>query len=302
MKGFFKGFLVAGCFFIFLAAQAYAGELPDWMNVKPLPIEPELVRPTAPDDFVFVKGGCYEMGDTFGDGGREEKPVHEVCIDDFYIGKYEVTVGEFRDFVKKTGYKTDAENGDGCYYYTAYLSWEKSSSRYWDRIGFSQTDSNPVGCVSWNDANEYVSWKSKATGDRYRLPTEAEWEYAARSGGKKEKWSGTSSESSLGDYAWYEGISGGKTHPVGQKRPNGLGLYDMSGNVLEWVSDRYDERYYYDSSRDNPQGPSSGQLRVLRGGSWYFNPMHARTSNRQLIDPAISYTYFGFRFVKTINK
>ena len=103
----------------------------------------------------------------------------------------------------------------------------------------------------------------------FRLPTEAEWEYAAKSGGKNEKYSGTNSELELGDYAWYSSNSESKTHPVGQKAANGLGLYDMSGNVWQWVQDWYDGSYYKNSPKDNPTGPSSGKEKVLRGGSWY---------------------------------
>jgi len=105
-------------------------------------------------------------------------------------------------------------------------------------------DDCPVETVSWNDAQDFISRLNQRTGKRFRLPTEAEWEYAARSGGKREKWAGTSSESELGDYAWYSKNSGGSTHPVGQKKPNGLGLYDMSGDVWEWCQDWYGKDFY----------------------------------------------------------
>lgn len=137
---------------------------------------------------IFIKGGCYEMGDTFGDGSSEEKPVHTVCVDDFYMGRYEVTVGEFRKFADETGYKTEAEKGDGCFYWTG-KNWEKDKSKSWRNPGFSQTGKHPVVCVSWNDAIEYANWMGKKAGKTYRLPTEAEWEYAARSGGKNNKYS-----------------------------------------------------------------------------------------------------------------
>lgn len=200
---------------------------------------------------VFVKGGCFEMGDTFFDGigGDDEKPVHKVCVDDFYMGKYEVTVGEFRAFVNNTGYRTEAERGDGCFYYTG-EKWEKDANKNWCDPGFSQTESHPVVCISWNDTQAFIKSLNKALGMNFRLPTEAEWEYAERSGGKKEKWAGTSNESELGAYAWYNDNSG--THPVGQKQPNGLGLYDMSGNVWEWIQDWYGDDYYNHSPRDNP--------------------------------------------------
>lgn len=135
----------------------------------------------------------------------------------------------------------------------------------------------------------------------YRLPTEAEWEYAARSGGKNEKYAGTSNESELGDYAWYSINSGSKTHPVGQKKPNGLGIYDMSGNVWEWVNDWYDSDYYKNSPKNNPTGPSSGQYRVLRGGSWFTGARTTEAPDRSRYGPSIRDNGFGFRLVVPVR-
>jgi sulfatase modifying factor 1 len=135
--------------------------------------------------------------------------------------------------------------------------------------------------VSWDEAGAFAEWLSRETGKRYRLPSEAEWEYAARSGGKKEKWAGTSNEGELDDFAWYSKNSKDKTHPVGEKKPNGLGLHDMSGNVYEWMQDCWHERY------DNPPGDGSAwlekdggdcNLRVIRGGSWLNDPGSVRAS------------------------
>ena len=217
------------------------------------------VDPVTGMEFIFVKGGCFDMGDTFGDGRDNEKPVHNVCVADFYIGKYEVTVGQFKIFVNDAGYRTEAEKGDGCYTFTD-TGLKKDSTKSWRSPGLSQDDQHPVVCVSWNDTNAYTKWLSGKTSKSYHLPTEAESEFAARSGGKKEKYAGTSSDSDLVNYAWYTSNSGGKTHPVGQKRPNSLGLYDMSGNVREWVQDWYDENYYKYSPRNNPQGPIDSEL------------------------------------------
>jgi formylglycine-generating enzyme required for sulfatase activity len=196
--------------------------------------------PTTGMEFVFVKGGCYEMGDTFGDGQADEKPVHNVCVSDFYLGKYEVTVGQFRTFVQDTNYRTEAEKGDGCFVWNG-SKWDKDGSKSWRSPGFSQDDNQPAVCVSWNDTQAFNEWLSRKGGKSYRLPTEAEWEYAARSGGKKEKYAGTSNDSGLGEYAWYNANSGSRTHSVGGKTPNGLGLYDMTGNVWEWCQDWYGE-------------------------------------------------------------
>jgi formylglycine-generating enzyme required for sulfatase activity len=217
-------------------------------------------------EFVLVFGGCFEMGDTFGDSESHEKPVHEVCVDDFYLGKYEVTQGQLE--------KVMGNNPSN----------------------FKGRD-NPVEQVSWNDVQEYIDRLNRQSGRKYRLPTEAEWEYAARSGGKRDKFSGTSQESELGQYAWYSSNSAGRfsSEPVGQKKPNGLGLHDMSGNVWEWCADWYDANYYQNSPKDNPKGPGNGQLRVLRGGSWYDNPRSVRAAARNWGAPADRGLSLGFR-------
>ena len=212
---------------------------------------------------VFVKGGCYQMGDTFGDGYANEKPVHEVCVNDFYIGKYEVTQGQWQRIMG-------------------------NNPSYYKNCG----DNCPVEQVSWNDIQQFIQRLNNQSGKQYRLPTEAEWEYAARSGGKSEKYAGGNDVDAV---AWYDGNSGRETHPVGQKQPNGLGLYDMSGNVWEWCSDWYGEKYYGQSFRDNPDGPSSGSYRVLRGGSWYTKPRYVRVASRYWGNPESRLIYYGFR-------
>jgi sulfatase modifying factor 1 len=250
--------------------------------------------PTTGMELVFIKGGCYEMGDTFGDGQADEKPVHNVCVNDFYIGKFEVTVGQFKRFVNETGYRTEAEKGDGCFLWSG-SKWEKDGSKSWRSPGFSQDDNQPAVCVSWKDTQAFSEWLSRKGGKSYRLPTEAEWEYAARSGGKKEKYAGMSNDSGLGDYTWYNANSGNRTRSVGGKTPNGLGLYDMTGNVWEWCQDWYGEKYYGESPRDNPRGPSSGQYRVLRGGFWNSRPEYVRAANRGWYVPAYRNYGSGFR-------
>ncbi len=196
------------------------------------------------------------MGDTFGDGELDEKPVHRVCLDDFKIDKYEVTQSQFKQVMGN------------------------NPSR------FSTCGDCPVEQVTWLEAMEYCE-----KGDK-RLPTEAEWEYAARSGGKSEKYSGGADIDSV---AWYRNNSDGKTHPVGRKHANGLGLYDMSGNVWEWVSDRYDKGYYKRSPESNPKGPSKDERRTLRGGSWYFKPEYVRASDRYGFKPDVRGLFSGFR-------
>ena len=280
-------------------------------------------------EMVFIKGGCFQMGDISGVGEgdekflhhkvSDEKPVHEVCVDDFYIGKYEVTVGEFMEFVKVTGYMAEDKIGEGCSVYAGRewkkdtgIEWKRDRSKNWRNPGFSQGDSHPLSCVSWNDVVVYIEWLNQKTtpsnspltkGDRglYRLPTEAEWEYAARSGGKAEKWAGTNNESELLDYAWYNKNSESKTHPVGQKKTNGLGLHDMTGNVWEWCSDWFDEKYYNNSPKDNPKGADSGIYRVLRGGSWYSAPHRLRTSVRAEREPEKRADGSGFRLAASVK-
>jgi len=216
---------------------------------------------------VFVKGGCFPMGDTFGDGGSDEKPVHEVCVSDFSLGKYEVTQAQWKSVMGSNPSKFKQCGGD-C----------------------------PVENVSWNDVQTFIGKLNTQTGKSYRLPTEAEWEYAARSGGKNEKYAGGKDLDSI---AWYGDNSSKQTHPVGQKQPNGIGLYDMSGNVWEWCQDWYDESYYESSPKDNPQGASNSEDRVLRGSSWDGNAATSRVSNRHRYDPFIGHNIFGFRLVRT---
>src|SRR5664279_1059689 len=247
--------------------------------------------PSLGMEFVYVKGGCYQMGDTFGDGFPSEKPVHEVCVNDFALAKYDVTVGEFRKFTVATGYKTEAEEEGGCGVFNG-SKWVWDASKNWRNPGFNQDDSQPVVCVSWNDAEAFINWLSEVSGMYYRLPTEAEWEYAARSGGKNEKYAGGNDINAV---AWYHYNSGLSTHRVGTKHPNGLGLYDMCGNVLQWVQDWYDENYYRDSIRSNPQGPHSGHERVLRGSAWSDEPAYIRATRRSRKPPSHRGSLLGFR-------
>ncbi|HXX81077.1 MAG TPA: SUMF1/EgtB/PvdO family nonheme iron enzyme [Thermodesulfovibrionales bacterium] len=226
--------------------------------------------PATGMEFVFVRGGCYRMGDTFGDGYQNEKPVHEVCVNDFYVGKFKVTQGQWKA-VQGNSPSNFSNCGDNC----------------------------PVEQVSWDDAQNFVRRINQLTGRTYRLLTEAEWEFAARSGGKNEKYAGTSSDLELGKYAWYSGNSGKQTHPVGQKRPNGLGLYDMSGNVWEWVQDIYSDSAYASHNRNNPLYTGNGDHRVRRGGSWIRDSGSVRAANRDDGPPDYRSSGVGFRLAMT---
>jgi formylglycine-generating enzyme required for sulfatase activity len=217
-------------------------------------------------EMTLVKGGCYKMGDTSGDGAPDEKPVHEVCVKDFYLAKFPVTQMQWTGTMG-TNPSREPHCGMTC----------------------------PVENVSWNEVQEFIAKLSQRTKKAYRLPTEAEWEYAARSGGKDEKWAGTGTEDDLGNYAWYYNNSGFKPHPVGLKKPNGLGLYDMTGNVWQWTSDWYDQGYYAQSPKDAPQGAASGETRSLRGGYWGDLPSFARVARRINLVPSARGGGYGFR-------
>lgn len=253
-------------------------------------------------EFVWVPGGCYQMGcgSDYNKSTRcsgDEQPVHEVCVDGFYMGKYEVTVGQWQRFIRASNYKTDAEKDTGgvkgCYsVYDGKWGWREG--RNWADPGFLQSIVHPVVCVSHNDVTVFLGWLNRQRNKAFRLPTEAEWEYAARSGGKRKRYAGSDSIDSI---AWYLENSGKTTHSVGSKSPNGLGLYDMSGNVWEWCSDFYGANYYQSSPRDNPHGPSSGSVRVLRGGSWCNGPAYVRAACRDGGGVATRNDYLGFRLV-----
>jgi formylglycine-generating enzyme required for sulfatase activity len=223
-------------------------------------------------DMVVIPPGSFEMGDIWGDGYEHEKPVHTVQIcSPFAIGRYPVTFDEYDTFAQATGRQLPDDRG-------------------WGR------GRRPVINVSWVDAVAYADWLTKQTGKCYRLPTEAEWEYAARCGGKDEKWAGTSSKEKLDDYAWYDKNSYGMSHPVGEKKPNGLGLYDMSGNIWEWCQDWYGN--YSEETVTDPVGPDSGSYRVLRGCSWFGLGRFCRAVYRGWDSPVDRNDSIGFRLAR----
>ena len=215
-------------------------------------------------NMVYVSGGTFTMGATSEQGSDaydSEKPVHSVYVSSFYICKYEVT------------------------------------QELWQAImgsnpSYFKGDRKPVEEVSWNDCKSFISKLNSLTGKLYRLPTEAEWEYACRGGNRSQgyKYSGSNNLSSV---AWYTDNSGSTTHEVGQKSPNELGIYDMSGNVWEWCSDLYDE--YNSSPQTNPTGASSGSNRVERGGSWCYNARICRSSRRCSFTPGYRGINLGLR-------
>ena len=226
-------------------------------------------------DMVYVEGGTFRMGGTEEQGEDAwvgEKPVHSVTLSDYYIGKYEVTQGLWKA-VMGTGVEEQMEKAGES-----------------DLYGVG--DDYPMYYVSWDEAQEFVSKLSELTGKKYVLPTEAQWEYAAR-GGVKSRGYKYSGSNTIDDVAWYDGNSETAAHPVGTKLPNELGIYDMSGNVWEWCSDWYSD--YSDVSQTDPTGPSSGSFRVFRGGSWFNSAGRCRVSNRHDGDPGYRTDNLGFR-------
>jgi formylglycine-generating enzyme required for sulfatase activity len=218
-------------------------------------------------EFVLIPSGSFTMGadENFEEASDEETPQHRVTISKpFYLGTHEVTQAQW----------------------TAVMG--NNPSKF-------KGQSNPVEQVSWDDVQAFIRRLNQQEGHkRYRLPTEAEWEYAARAGTTGAYSFGNDADS-LGRYAWYYGNSGKKAHPVGQKQPNPWGLHDMHGNVNEWVQDWYGERYYANSPGTDPKGPSSGSDRVVRGGSWFYRAEVCLSAVRISSTPGYRSDSLGFR-------
>lgn len=242
------------------------------------------------DEMVKVEGGTFTMGATAEQGSdydSDELPTHQVTLSDYYIGKYEVTQQLWEYVMSYSGTCADGSSMSA-YASDVWLGSDPSSS-------YGVGDYYPAYYVSYYDIVDiFLPRLNKITGRTYRLPTEAEWEFAAR-GGKQSKGYKYSGSDNIGDVAWYYENSGSKTHQVGTKEPNELGIYDMSGNVWEWCGDWYGS--YSSSAQTNPTGPSSGSYRVLRGGSWGDNAGGCRVSYRDYSDPSYLDYFYGFRVV-----
>jgi formylglycine-generating enzyme required for sulfatase activity len=241
---------------------------------QPSPVEEQVTarQPSIPTpEMIRISPGSFRMGGS----GKLETPIHTVQLTKpFAIARYETTFDEYDRFARSTG-----------------RLWPKDEG--WGR------ESRQVIKVSWDDAKAYVQWLSQQTGHRYRLPTEAEWEYAARSGGKDETWAGTSDESQLKNYAVYDV---GRTEPVGSKKPNELNLFDMSGNVREWVEDC--EHDYNSAPTDGStwleRNGGNCHLRVHRGGAWSDRPGRLHVSTRDWDSPGLRYSNIGFRLAQDL--
>jgi formylglycine-generating enzyme required for sulfatase activity len=227
---------------------------------------PSVITPFKEPEMVFVQGGTFSMGNA---NFEEEKWVHAVTLNNFYIGKYEITQEQWRSVM----------GADPIH------------------LGFTGCDNCPVERVSWLDSQAFLNKLNSKTGKKYRLPTEAEWEYAAR-GGNKSKNTKYSGSDNIENVAWFGNNSDSHTHPVGTKTGNELGLYDMTGNVWEWCKDWYDKNYYKYSPAKNPQGAFAGSVRVLRGGSWANYPITSRLTFRDINVPTYWNNTVGFRVAR----
>ncbi len=260
----------------------------------------------------------------------DEAPVHKVRITrPFFIGQYEVTVGQFKKFVQASGFEAEAEaDGTGGYGYNSDYdptktargdAFEGRDPKYsWRNPGFAQGDDHPVLNVTYSDAQALARWLSEKEGKRYRLPSEAEWEYVCRAGSRTRYYNGDDPQALLSiantfdaDTAvnwpgWKQYALAGHdrfafTAPVGSFAPNAFAVYDMLGNAWEWVGDWYDEHFYARSPADDPQGPAEGKVRVRRGGSWHTWSLYARCAFRNWNTPQTRYTLLGMRLLREVD-
>jgi len=269
--------------------------------------------PDCPE-MVVIPSGSLAMGSPDSEDGRgdDEGPVHQVNITSFALGRTEITRGQFAEFVKSSGYIT----GDKC--------WTLENGTYeerkgdWREPGYPQDDNHPVACINWNDALAYAEWMSQKTGKQYRLPTEAEWEYAARGNTKTARYWGVNPDEACGyangadktAQATIQGATSWSVHhctdgfaytaAVARFKPNAYGLYDMLGNVWEWTEDSYHDSYN-GAPTDGSAWQGGGAKRVLRGGSWNNSPRNVRAAVRNMDNPEIRFSSFGFRLARTLK-
>ena len=277
---------------------------------------PGTVFRDCPDcpEMVVVPAGNFTMGSSASEkswvvsqGAKlewvsDESPQHPVALRSFALGKYDVTRGEYAAFVRETRYPA----GEGCY-----DNGNPNSSRRagasWQHPGFSQTERDPVTCVSWQDARAYISFlngKLRRAGSTsadgpYRLPSESDWEYAARAGTITRFWWGDDDGDAAG-HAWYKGNSGGQTHPVGLKPANPFGLYDMVGDVWQWTEDCYADSYVNAPTDGSAAEAGDACRRVDRGGSWFYPAWLLRPATRERNPSGYRDAVMGFRLARTL--
>jgi len=281
---------------------------------------------------VYIPAGDFMMGSGLSAsqvasqyGGKadffeDEHPQHKVRLTQgFWMGQYEVTIEQFRKFVRATGYRTLAERGIGNSYGITNEGWKKVESLNWQNPGIEQGNNHPVVQIHWEDAKAFCEWLTSKEDRTYSLPTEAQWEYACRAGTTTvfsfgdtmlsgyaniadqaaNKWISQYNRNYNNAVAWNDGY--GTTAPVGSYKPNPWNLYDVHGNVWEWCSDWGVSGYYQSSPSVDPAGPTSGSNRVLRGGSWSINPWDCRSANRNRRTPGNTDYLIGFRVVVSVS-
>ena len=310
--------------------EAPAGQAPPvaetpMVEAPPVPVTPVVVeappvvvaRPALEPEMVRIPGGCFQMGSPASEQGRnKDERRHSVCVEAFEIGKHEVTVREFRQFTSATGYQTGAERNvgeKGCYAWSATGGrWGQREGVNWRQPGYESNDTHPVVCVSWNDAVAYAAWLSQQTARSYRLPTEAEWEYAARAGTTSMRYWGDEPDQACqyanvadrtdgpGGHAWTV-----KHHctdqywyaaPVGSFQANAWQLSDLLGNVWEWTCSAYDSKYGGAETRCAEHNTDSI---AVRGGSWFYRPAWTRTAHRDRNSPSRRHLDGGFRLARS---
>jgi len=248
-------------------------------------------------DFVLVPAGAFKMGDNFGDGLPREKPVHVVELDAFYIAKYEMTNGEWKKFRDDPGY-------DDVKFWPNGRVVPKDQIPYWTQAnnhggGTPGTDDFPVLGVNWDSATAYCAWLSAKTGKKYRLPTEAEWEKAARGTDQRRYPWGNEIDHTDANFVGSAEFDTGMKVGSFEKGKSPYGAYDMGGNVMEWCSDWYSRDYYSASPRKNPKGPATGAYKVLRGGTFFVEAFDLRSYARSAAWPSLqSHRMIGFRAVR----
>ena len=263
-------------------------------------------QPPTPPNFIYVPGGTFTMGRTSGSGDPDELPTHSVTLNSFYIGKYEVTQAEYTEIM---GSNPAHGYGVGNNYPVYFVSWY-SMLKYCNLRSMGEgltpcyTISGSTNPTDWGTVPTYsnANWDSVIcnwSANGYRLPTEAEWEYAARGGTNTPDYL-YSGSNDISEVAWYSLNSGGSTHPVGTKSPNGIGTYDMTGNVWAWCWDWHSISYYSSSPSSNPTGPASGSGRVRRGGGWLDSAYNCRLSDRDGEGPHTIRDVNGFRLCRSV--
>ena len=310
--------LARGTYAVRVSKAGYRDYFEQIEFTQELTLRVELEREYGPGDIiqdcpqcpkmVYIPAGSFRMGDIQGDGSSDAKPVHRVSVGTFLLGQTEVTVGQFRAFVDASGYQTEAEQSRGCRIYgDGRRSW--SSGNNWRNPGFKQAEAEPVVCVNVNDIQRYIRWLSAKTNQQYRLPSEAEWEYAARAGSEtKYSWGNKAGRkyANYGTDTCCGGLAEGKdkwryTAPVGSFAANAFGLYDMHGNVWELTQDCRNDSYHGAPSDGSAWLSGNCDMRMWRGGSWDFSPNYLRSSERTSNSTAERYDNDGFRLARAID-